>query len=86
MPLPIEYVPADQKFLCYVISPKIKPDGKYTWKFQPRHCDNGITQIGGSDLNEPFVPIISDCPVSYSTALADSWYLIGGVLDNTNSS
>ena len=45
MPLPIEDVPADQKFLCYVISPKIKPDGKDMKEFQPRHCNNGITQI-----------------------------------------
>ena len=84
MPLPIEDFPTDKKLLCYVISPKIKNDGKYMWKFQPRHCANGITHIRGSDLTEPFLPIISDCPVSYSMSLAASWNIIGGVLDNTN--
>ena len=85
MPLPIEYVPADQKFLCYVISPKIKPDGKDMWKFQPRHCANGITQIRGSYLNGSFVPIISACIVSSSTSLTASWNIIGVVLEDTNS-
>ena len=69
MPLPIEDFPTDQKLLCYDISPKIKHDGKDMWKFQPRHCANGITHILGSDLTESFVPIITACPVSYSMTL-----------------
>ena len=68
MPLPIEDVPADQKILCHVISPKIKVDGKDICKFQPRHCANGITQIRGCKLTESFPPIIISCTVSYSMA------------------
>ena len=85
MPLPIEDFPTDKKLLCYVISPKIKHDGKDMWKFQPRHCANGITHILGSDLTESFVPILSAYPVSYSMAFSSSWNILGLVLDNTNS-
>ena len=54
------------------------------WKFQPRHCSNGITQICGSDLTESFYTIISECPVSYSMAFSASCNIIGGVIDDTN--
>ena len=55
------------------------------WKFQPRHCSNGITQICGSDLTESFYTIISGFTVSYSMAFSASCNLIGGVIDDTNS-
>ena len=85
MPLPIEDVPSYQKLFCYVISPNIKTDDKYMWKFQSRRCDNGITQIRGSDLTESFFPIISDFPFSSIIALAASCNIIGVVIDDTNS-
>ena len=85
MPLPIEDFPTDQKLLCCDISPNIKHDGKDMWRFQPRHCDNGITHIRGYDLTESFVPIIIACHVSYIMALEDLWNIIGVVFYDTNS-
>ena len=38
----IDYVPPNQKVLSSVVSPKIKPDGKYIWKFQPHIYENSI--------------------------------------------
>ena len=71
MPLPIEDFPTDKKFLYYVISPKIKHDGKYMWKFQPFHGDNGSTQIHGSNFTESFFPVIGAYPVRSSMAVSD---------------
>ena len=53
------------------------------WKFQPRHCTNGISYIWGSDLTESFVPIISAWRVSYIMALEASWNIIGLDIDDT---
>ena len=59
--------------------------GKDTWKFKPRHCANGSKHIRGSVFTETFIPVMGACTVPYSTALTDSWNIIGGLIDVTNA-
>ena len=63
MPLLVEDVPSDKKLLGHFISPKMRPNGKYSWKFCPYHCKKVTTQIHGSDFTEYFVPVIGVYPV-----------------------
>ena len=71
MHLLVEDVPTDQKIFSSFVSTNITPDGKYMWKFQPFHGDNGSTQIHGSNFTESFFPVIGAYPVRSSMAVSD---------------
>ena len=57
-PIPIKALPDVTKFLCSTIAPSIKEsDCSDGWKYFPRHCENGSSQIQVVEFYKSYSPV-----------------------------
>ena len=68
-----------------VVKPKLKPDGKYMWKFHPRRFASWSTYIHVSNFTWLLFPVIGECPVCFSVDIIPLLNIGGGVLGITNT-